>query len=297
MNKFTEIVKLTALALITAGGISTSKGATPGDFWYFGINAGLDFSGGAPVAIAGGQIFTFEGSASISDSSGNLLFYTDGVSVYNKDHDKMEPNGHALNGDSDSTQSGIAIPKPGDSNTYFLFTVPPQSKATGGGLDYYEIDMTGDGGLGSIDTNENRLFDDASEQLTAVKHNNGTDFWVIARARNSNTIKSFLVSAAGVSTTPVDSNVGLTLDGLNRAERGYLKASPDGGKIAMAFTAEGNAQLYDFNNATGEISNAVTLNPVGENHYGIEFSMDGANCTFPAKVIPILEVDRLSNMT
>ena len=54
--------------------------------WYFGSNAGLDFSGGTPVAITDGQITTSEGCSTISDQNGHLLFYTDGVDVWNKNH-------------------------------------------------------------------------------------------------------------------------------------------------------------------------------------------------------------------
>ena len=60
------------------------------NIWYFGENAGLDFNSGTPVALTDGQLNTGEGCASISDSSGNLLFYTDGVTVYNKNHANMQ---------------------------------------------------------------------------------------------------------------------------------------------------------------------------------------------------------------
>ena len=62
------------------------------NWWYFGQNAGMSFAGGPPVVVTNGQINTFEGVASISDVAGNLLFYTDGTFVYNKNHIQM-PNG------------------------------------------------------------------------------------------------------------------------------------------------------------------------------------------------------------
>ena len=66
-----------------------------GNIWYFGWNAGLDFNSGAPVALTDGQLFTLEGCASISDMNGDLLFYTDGMVVYNKNHVLM-PNGSGI---------------------------------------------------------------------------------------------------------------------------------------------------------------------------------------------------------
>ena len=69
------------------------------NWWYFGQNAGLDFSSGSPVAVFNGQLKTSEGCATISDNNGNLLFYTDGVTAYNNQHTAM-PNGNGLMGNS-----------------------------------------------------------------------------------------------------------------------------------------------------------------------------------------------------
>ena len=80
--------------------------------WYFGVNAGLNFSSGAPVLDLNGQLATNEGCGSISDANGDLLFYTDGITVWDKNHNQM-PNGFGLLGDPSSTQSGIIIPLPG----------------------------------------------------------------------------------------------------------------------------------------------------------------------------------------
>ena len=57
--------------------------------WYFGQNAGLDFNSGSPVALTNGQLVTYEGCATISSTMGQLLFYTDGITVYNKNHSIM----------------------------------------------------------------------------------------------------------------------------------------------------------------------------------------------------------------
>lgn len=64
--------------------------------WYFGVNAGLDFSkmvnkksdsnqnAKVPTYIPNGSISTSEGCFTISDSEGNLLMSSDGTTVYNK---------------------------------------------------------------------------------------------------------------------------------------------------------------------------------------------------------------------
>lgn len=56
------------------------------NIWYFGNKAGLDFNSGSPVALTDGQIESEEGCATISDANGHLLFYTDGVSVWDKNN-------------------------------------------------------------------------------------------------------------------------------------------------------------------------------------------------------------------
>ena len=101
--------------------------------WYFGSGAGLIFdvdtgtvSNTTAAAIT---ISTNEGCSSISDFNGNLLFYTDGRNVWDKNHNIM-PNANyksnpnlGLMGDPSSTSSGLIVPKPGDPNQYYIFTV------------------------------------------------------------------------------------------------------------------------------------------------------------------------------
>ncbi|MCE7934206.1 MAG: hypothetical protein DYG96_06395, partial [Chlorobi bacterium CHB2] len=50
--------------------------------WFFGRNAGLDFSSGSPIPLYGGAMTTEEGGASFSDpATGQLLLYTNGLVV------------------------------------------------------------------------------------------------------------------------------------------------------------------------------------------------------------------------
>ena len=81
-------------------------------FWYFGNFAGLDFNSGNPVSTTG-SLISFEGSATMSNCDGNLLFYSDGVTVWDNTHNVMT-NGTGLLGNPSSTQSAIIIPDPGN---------------------------------------------------------------------------------------------------------------------------------------------------------------------------------------
>src|SRR6185436_120483 len=82
------------------------------DNWYFGTHAGLNFFNGTATPIVGSAMDTNEGCATISDNNGNLLFYTDGVTVWDHNHQVMQ-NGTGLMGGISSTQSSICIPLPG----------------------------------------------------------------------------------------------------------------------------------------------------------------------------------------
>jgi gliding motility-associated-like protein len=247
------------------------------NIWYFGNNAGLDFNSGSPVALTDGQMATQEGCASIADASGSLLFYTDGQSVWNRNHAVMQ-NGTGLNGSFSSSQSAIIVPKPGNSDMYFIFTVDFQGQAEG--LQYSEVDMTLDSGLGGITTNKNILLvTPVLEKLTAVKHANGNDIWVIAHKNGSAEFYAYLVTSAGVSTTPVITDIGFSYSGPFFDENaGYMKVSPDGNKLVMAiFKLTNNIQLFDFDNSTGILSNHINvIQAIGLGRpYGVEFSASG----------------------
>lgn len=279
--------------------------------WYFGNNAGLDFNSGSPVALTNGELNTHEGCTSISDKNGNLLFYTDGKIVFNKSHQVM-PNGEGLLGHSSSTQSAIIVPKPKNPYIYYIFTVdepnpfntddnlmndedPPNN-----GLNYSTVDLRLNNGMGDIVQNEKNIhlitYDPKNEQdilykcsekITATQHEDGVSFWVITHFKN--TFYSFKIGTNGVESNPVKTvtNVTIPIGGYNSNAIGYLKASPNGKKIAMANMSTkpdnkltpkgyivrntGNVFLYNFNSNTGELTNGQNIFNQS-NPYGVEFS-------------------------
>ncbi len=100
-----------------------------GNNWIFGNKAGLNFETDPPTILSSNDLKmnTLEGCASISNQAGELLFYTDGQIVWNKNYDEMPSsvdglgNG-LLQGASSSTQSSVVVPNPGDPNLYYIFT-------------------------------------------------------------------------------------------------------------------------------------------------------------------------------
>ncbi|MBC8754506.1 T9SS type B sorting domain-containing protein [Kordia sp. YSTF-M3] len=248
--------------------------------WFFGVNAGLDFNSGTPVILDNGQVNTLEGCSTISDANGALLFYTDGVTVWNRVHGIMS-NGTDLIGSQTSTQSSIIIPNPGNPNIYYIFTTdvvdaysanPNQSN----GFNYSIVDISLAGGLGAVTTKNINLLSSTSEKVSASLSSDG-NYWVVTHRNNQ--FFSFKVTAAGVDTNPVTSNVLPNISDY-RNIRGSMKISPNGRKLAIAHTLfepvqAGSLYLYDFDSATGLVSNSEFL----ENDlmfYGVEFSSNSS---------------------
>jgi gliding motility-associated-like protein len=243
--------------------------------WLFGEKVGLQFLNLTdPPLVLRGELNTLEGCASIADSNGNLLFYSDGSTVWDKNDDIM-PNGTGLLGDESSTQSAIIIPKPLDPDIYYLFTVG--STIVPSGYNYYTIDLSLNGGLGEVVGTNFNLTDghagsDWSEKITAVQGGECNTFWVISLVKDL--YYSYKVDENGVDPNPVISQV----DFLSDTSRGYLKVSPDGSKIVAAH--QGNdletngCFLYSFDHVTGQVlNNGISLiNGIVEQPYGVEFS-------------------------
>lgn len=249
------------------------KAQNRANHWYFGYNAGVDFNSGSPVAVTDGQLYTKEGCATISDNGGNLLFYTDGIDVYNKNHQLM-PNGTGLFGDSSSTHSAIIVPVPGSHTLYYIFTVDIiiewSSIVPTNGLRYSIVDMSLDGGLGDVSVKNIQLIDRTPEKVAAYKKKDSDEYWVISQRYDSNEFVAFEVTSAGISNTPVISAVGIGNSPIYRIS-GQIKVSPDGTRLATANKNE--LEIFDFDETTGKISNPVTIPEV--NPYGVEFSPDG----------------------
>ncbi len=249
-----------------------------GDHWYFSQNAAMTFNSGNPVALTNSAMSTFEGSASISDAAGNLLFYTDGIRAWNKNHVQMA-NGFGMNGNPSSAQSAIIVQKPGSATLYFVFTVDAQGGALG--FCYSIVDMSLNSGLGDVTTKNTTLYTPTCEKVTAVRHKNGCDVWVLSHRWNSADVYAYLVTSSGVNNTPVISNPGGQIHtGTSSVAIGYMKANPQGTKVACALATNGTSlaaslELYDFNNATGVCANSINIPTGFLQTYGCEFSPDG----------------------
>jgi gliding motility-associated-like protein len=252
--------------------------------WYFGFGAGLQFNQatGNTTVLNDGQLITNEGCSSISDTNGNLLFYSDGITVWNRNHQIMQ-NGTSLYGDPSSTQSALVVPKPDNPNIYYLFTVDTSvGQDPDFGFNYSIIDISLDGGLGAVTNKNIPLLNDTSEKVSAVlKDCVSKSIWVITFASQDgfgnvfNTFHTYEVNNTGVNATAVKSTFNISITD----PRGYLKLSPDGTKMVCAnmnsnINNTDQLLLFDFDEVTGTVSNMqpLIINSPSNKPYGVEFS-------------------------
>lgn len=243
------------------------------NIWYFGHNAGLDFNSGVPVPLTNGQLHTEEGCATLSNAAGQLLFYTDGITVYNRNHQVMV-NGTGLMGHPSSSQSATIVPLPGSSTLYYIFTIDAVGWTNG--FRYSIVDISLDGGLGAVTSNKNVLiYTPTCEKISIIKHANETDLWVLTHGWGNNQFKAYLLTASGLSATPITSSIGAVVNiniGGGNAQ-GYMKIAPDGSKLALCHSTDlGLVELFNFNNSTGVVTNHQQLYYEEGELYGVEFS-------------------------
>lgn len=261
----------TLLLLLTFLNTQISFAQKQANRWYFGMFAGLDFNSGAPVPVLDGMLNTAEGSSSIADANGQLLFYTDGITVFNRIHDTM-PNGIDLMGDISSTQSALIVQKPNSTNLYYVFT----TDADGGtdGFRYSIVDLTLDGGNGDVSAKNIFIKNFPTEKISGVGNSNGTGVWVMTHDWGTNGFYAYFLSDTGLNMTPVVSNVGTVHSSSNFQNTfGQMKFSPNGQKLVLGIGYQGIAELFDFDNTTGVVTQPVTFN-LGYSLRGVEFSPD-----------------------
>gem|GEM_PF-2079095 len=252
--------------------------------WAVGIDSiWISFANGSPqIRSERMHIWSGENIVVMSDTAGQILFYSNGSTIINGSHLRML-NGQTIAGNASSTQC-LALRRPGSWDEYFLFY--PQAYYTSNpGLDttarlhYARIDMNGDGGRGEVVEKNVLLLQPTTEKVTAARHCNGVDWWVLGHEAGSNRFFAWLLTEDGLQP-PVISSVGRPNSGIRASKAGAMKLSHDLRRIAMATIHDfsvplpynGYTELFDFDNASGLVSNPVLLQNSMLDPYGIEFS-------------------------
>jgi hypothetical protein len=250
------------------------------NIWYFGDGAGLDFNPDPddpnaptprPIASPHPQNIP-AGVTTVSDQAGQVLFYTDGQTVWDLNGDPMQ-NGEDIGGDNLSSESVMAVPIASDETLFYLFTT--QIGANGESeVRYSLVDIKGDNpeGIGNVVTKDNLLFSPSTQHSAAF--NSGDTIWVAFHEKGNNTFRLYPVNDEGIAQ-PVFNSVGGNHDFGDGI--GSMKFSSDGTKVAVTYTQGGSNKLevFDFDQTTGEMTNYALLDLGTEGEiYGLEFSED-----------------------
>jgi gliding motility-associated-like protein len=258
--------------------------------WHFGYGASLDFSSGSPLPTAGSAMNTDEGCSSICDGAGNLLFYTNGMEIWNRNHQTM-PNGTGLSGHFSTSQSALIVKVRGADSLYLVFTVAAQVSGNWTGLAWSMVDMGLDNGLGDVIQKNTLLCDSTTEKLCAVRAANGSDVWVLAHRWDSDAFYAYRVTCADSNglpqvVGPVISQVGSVhlpdSSSIPTASSiGCMKISPDGRRLALVWAryrnttsadSDASVEWFDFDPQSGIVSNPAQLDIPDLRAYGVAFS-------------------------
>lgn len=297
-----------ALVTFLLGGSFVSLAQKQANVWYFGRNMGLDFNLNPPVLLLDGRIDyddtpdNLEASSSIADEKGNLLFYTNGVKVWNRQHEVM-PNGIELYGRNTTTQA-LIVPQPGSNTLFYIFTASPEGDddyypVEKRGFHYSIVDLSGDDGLGDVIAKNIKLVSSTTEKIAATKHVNGSDVWIVMHEWSSNIFRSYLVTVDGILPNVVLSQVGSTYSGGLRNENnwnaiGQMKISPNGEKLALVTYISKKLEVFNFDLSTGKLKlvGSISFNTEDEGRlYGLEFSPSSRYLYLTENTCHILQVD------
>lgn len=247
--------------------------------WLFGDSCSISFASGSPIPnnlVKQHQtIACAEMAVSMSDSLGNLLFYSDGVNLWDDTHTIINTSPlfgwdlKAMGGYRFGTSVGgfMAFRMPKQKNKYAIICVPPAEIRYSAQNNFAKISCVVYDVVtktvspyqslsSSLVNGTNNSF--LTEDLCVVPHCNGVDYWVITRAYINNTtgvFYSFLFNQNGLNpnATPVVSgtfNKPLGTSG--------IKSNSTGTKL-ICNSGASSYFLYDFNATTGIVSNEVAV--------------------------------------
>ena len=235
--------------------------------WRFGYGSGLDFNSGSPIVVES-SIQSAESAASVSNCSGELLFYTDGETVWASNNEIMDGGFdlRGVGGAYPSSQGAIIVKRPKSSSIYYIFTASDIY-----GMNYSVVNMAANGGLGKVIQKNIKLSGSLTQKLGVTYHQNQEDIWVITHYENSNVYEAFLVTQIGISPTSVKSAVGPTFT----SSHGDIKFNQQGTKVGAVVQDQNLISLADFNNVTGQVSNSYGIIGQYNSPHGCDFSASG----------------------
>ncbi len=241
--------------------------------WMFGKQAGLDFTSGAPVVLAGNPINDAgqEASATMCDPNKNIVMYCNNSKIYNGTNVFFQ-NVNSNNGQS-STDGAVIVPDPSSpTNQFFLFSGNDLTGGSASGINFYHIRNTA--GTLSVLAGPTNLATgvQVSEAMCAGTDGSG-GYWIVAHTQSTQ-YWAWHVTTTGVNLTKVISNVVSTGGG----GTGSIKISQCQNRIG-SIAQNGSLDVYAWDKAAGQITGAALRSFPATTYnggYGCEFSMDGS---------------------
>jgi hypothetical protein len=221
--------------------------------WYFGDGVGLDFNYKPANALVGvHKMRPSEACATICDTSGRILLYTEGETIWNGKN-QIITNGTGIRVQSTSAQGVLFIAHPGNDSLYYLF----QASGYENDFGYSLINIYLDSGKGKVLLKNKRLlytsYQNGEEKLTAINHANGRDIWVITHKTGTNEYYAYLVTANGLVDCPVVSKTGSVSNEIGN-NRGYISISSDGLLISNPYVMNNAVEYLRFDPTSGYVA-------------------------------------------
>jgi hypothetical protein len=267
--------------LLFALPVCAVRAQTAENTWVFGSQASIDFNSSPPTPSVAPPMNASEGTAAISGLPNTLLFYTDGVKVWNFNHTLMA-NGVGLMGNTSSTQSALIVPC--HCHKFFIFTTDAAPGYTG--LRYSMVDTLPNGTRYVQNPKNVMLLPNAAEKIAGLRIPGSNAFWVVAHRVGSNQFFAYRINNATCTIgPPVVSAAGTSyVGGSFGYGQGQMKFAPAGSLLAVAGLDFGPAsflELFQFNMASGTVT-PVMVNVSGSyipardvsshGFYGVEFA-------------------------
>lgn len=261
------------------------------DNWYFGKNAGTNFSNVEYTVLSDGAMEAPAGCASISDKDSNLMLYSNGATIWNRNHEVMT-NGSGLLTDLDQVQTVLIIPNPVNEDLYYVLhnrlTATGAPDFTYAGLYLTIVDFSTDA-LGVVTEKNIRIRDMPVSRMTSTFDYESNTFKIITLSRESidadsliNRFTVFTVTDEGVQ---LDAQTQV-LEGYDFPSRGQMTISPDNTCIAIAEREERWVYLLKLDLPSATFTFSKQFNPdeaFGEYPpYGVAFSQDSRQLYFTA---------------
>ncbi|MFD1872390.1 gliding motility-associated C-terminal domain-containing protein [Hymenobacter bucti] len=289
------------LVLLGVLGTFVAQAQGPYATWYFGQQAGLRFGAAAgPVPLTDGQLTSPAACATLCTTAGDLLCYSNGQKIWNKQHQVMA-GGDSLGGSTLASQGCGLLRAPNAGQTAYVLTMRyegPISAFSTGQPVVTEVDLAGAGGLGQVGRRRQPVVADSilmrlgerkfAAHQALVRHANGTDYWLITRLQEQGIFLASRITGGGVWPCPVTVVSRVFAPRVSSAVNlgSTLAAAPNG--QTLLYNDVATSFLLKFDPATGRVSAPTQLTlpapaiPVTSSFtpycYGAVFSPDGSKC-------------------